>query len=110
MAITREELIKVARLARLRLSESELFALASDLERITQYVGQLAEVPVSDGQYRPVLPLIRTHDGMREDSVRRWFSANRATAGAFESKDGYFRVPPVIDKTLGSRDGASPSA
>lgn len=44
--ITREDVKKITDLARIELDADEMHALAGDLERIVDYVGQLKEVHV----------------------------------------------------------------
>lgn len=45
--LTREDILKLAQLARLQLSDDEVTAYADELSEILQYVEQLADVDVS---------------------------------------------------------------
>ena len=50
MSITREEILQIANLARLRLTDSESEELSDDLNQILEYVDTLASVPVPEGE------------------------------------------------------------
>lgn len=94
MKITREEVEKVARLARLQLSPEEAERMASQLDSILTYVEKLNELD-TDG----VKPLSHPHDGInafRDDAVRASLSRDRALAGAPLENGDSFVVPRVI--------------
>lgn len=44
MAITRDELLHLAKLSAIKLSDNEVESLGQDLDNIVSYVGQLAEI------------------------------------------------------------------
>jgi aspartyl/glutamyl-tRNA(Asn/Gln) amidotransferase C subunit len=50
MSITREEILQISKLARLRLSSSESEELSHDLSQILEYVDTLAALQVPDGE------------------------------------------------------------
>ena len=50
MSITREEILQIATLARLRLTDSESEDLSHDLSQILEYVDTLASLQVPDGE------------------------------------------------------------
>ena len=50
MSITREEIIQIANLARLRLTDSESESLSDDLNQILEYVDTLASLEVPEGE------------------------------------------------------------
>ena len=68
MAITRAEVEKVARLARLQLSEAELARLTTELGQIVGYVDQLAEVDTTGVE--PMAHAVELHNVFAEDHVR----------------------------------------
>jgi aspartyl-tRNA(Asn)/glutamyl-tRNA(Gln) amidotransferase subunit C len=96
MAITREEVAHIAKLARLELSEEELGRLGQDLTRISAYVDQLAEVRESATDIAPALPLIPNAVALREDVVQPSLPRDVVLSGAPDADDGYFKVPKVI--------------
>ena len=50
MSITREEILRIAILARLRLTDSESEDLSDDLNQILEYVDMLASLRVPEGE------------------------------------------------------------
>jgi aspartyl-tRNA(Asn)/glutamyl-tRNA(Gln) amidotransferase subunit C len=68
MSITRQEVEHLARLAELSVPEAEMAALAAQVSRILEYVGQLAEV----GPHESAPPHLAGPSALtlREDEVR----------------------------------------
>lgn len=89
------EVLRVARLARLKLADSEVDVYARQLTDILQYVEQLEEVP-TDG----VEPM--AHPGgvtnvLRDDVVTESLPVAEALANAPRSDGRYFVVPAILD-------------
>ena len=76
--ISREDILNLAQLARLELSESEIVSLQKDISHILEYVGQVAAVSVP--QQAGVLSPVRNI--MRNDTPR---DANDSLAGKREA-------------------------
>lgn len=91
MSLTREEVEKVAQLAELRVRPEELPALAGQLARIVDYVGQLAEVGA--GEEAPPFLAGPPQVALREDVVRPAPLVRGPEALAPEFRDGFFLVP-----------------
>jgi aspartyl-tRNA(Asn)/glutamyl-tRNA(Gln) amidotransferase subunit C len=97
MAITREEVLKTARLAHLHLSEHEVRMFTGQLSEIIDYVDQLKELDVSG-----VPPMSHSTLGehvertWREDAARPGLGAEAAVANGPETFRGFFKVPSVI--------------
>lgn len=94
MSLSTHELQKIARLARLSLSDEELNRLGEDLSRIVNFVDQLAEVDVSD-----VEPM--SHAGDRSlvfrDDFARPGLGRRAIDASAGYEDGLIRVPKIVE-------------
>ncbi|MAB90648.1 MAG: Asp-tRNA(Asn)/Glu-tRNA(Gln) amidotransferase GatCAB subunit C [Planctomycetes bacterium] len=90
-----ETVLKVARLARLELSEEESARLAVELGRILGHVDRLEELDVTD--VPPVMHGTGGSDVYREDAAGPTLSVRDALANAPDAADGCFRVPKVID-------------
>ena len=94
-SITRAEVAHLARLARIDLRESQLDALAGQLDVILTSVARVNEVAAQDiAPMSHALPLTNV---MREDVVRPGLTQDVALAGAPEREDGRFRVPRILD-------------
>jgi aspartyl-tRNA(Asn)/glutamyl-tRNA(Gln) amidotransferase subunit C len=91
MAISRAEVVHVARLARLALTEEELDRFAGQLDAILEAVGKVAELDLADVE--PTLHPLALANVWAEDEPRPCLSAEEALANAPEAEDGAFRVP-----------------
>jgi aspartyl-tRNA(Asn)/glutamyl-tRNA(Gln) amidotransferase subunit C len=97
MAITRETVLHIAKLARLELSSAELDHMQRDLGSILEYVDSLREldtasVPETTQVGAPTAPL-------REDSVVVGLSNQVALEQAPRSAAGGFAVPAFVDES-----------
>ncbi len=99
MGIDRKTVEHVAKLSRLELGDDEIETFTSELARIVEYFDQLRELDVSKDQ-----PMAHAAEGalLREDELGRSLPRAKALDGAPGARDGFFRVPPVIDGGAGS--------
>jgi len=101
MKITREDVLKVAALAYLELSEEEVEKFRGQLDSILTYVEQLNAIDTTN-----IEPMAQALSGLsvdegtplREDVVVRCDVRDAALAGAPDPAPPYFRVPKVIEK------------
>ena len=95
MALTMEDVRKVALLARLRLSDDELAVMQQQLSSILGYVDMLQEVDVTGvpttAQVTDVVNIVRP------DEVRPSLSVEAALENAPAQAEGYFKVKPVFE-------------
>jgi aspartyl-tRNA(Asn)/glutamyl-tRNA(Gln) amidotransferase subunit C len=91
MAISREEVLHVARLARLELGEDELERFAEQLNAIVEAVGKVGELDL-DGVEPTAHPLDLVNV-WAEDEPRPCLSVEDALANAPDHDGGSFRVP-----------------
>jgi aspartyl-tRNA(Asn)/glutamyl-tRNA(Gln) amidotransferase subunit C len=96
MAITAQDVVHTANLARLALTDEEIERFGRELTRITEYMAQLSEAITGDESPEPVLPLIKDAEALRDDVVTASFDQRTAVSQAPDSKDGFFQVPKVI--------------
>jgi len=94
MAITRADVEKVALLARLQLSETELTTLTDELAQIVTYVDQLAEVDTEGVE--PMAHAVEVHSVFADDEVRPSLSREQALANAPCHNGQVYLVPPVL--------------
>ncbi len=93
MAITREDVLHVARLARLELTDEETERLGGQLGAILDAVGKVAELDLSD--VPPTSHSLDLVNVWAEDEPRPSLAVDDALANAPEREDGFFRVPPT---------------
>ncbi len=94
MKITKEEVEKVAKLARLDLPEEEAERMAGQLDGILAYVEKLNELDT-----KKVKPTSHPHDSVnafREDKVRDSLPHDKALANAPADDGDSFTVPRII--------------
>lgn len=91
MAITREQVVHVARLARLEIPEGEIDAIRAQLGDILDAVSKVSELDLSavEPTSHP-LDLVNVWD---EDEARPSLSPDEALRNAPDPADGAFRVP-----------------
>jgi aspartyl-tRNA(Asn)/glutamyl-tRNA(Gln) amidotransferase subunit C len=98
VAITREEVLKIAELARLRFSEEELVAFTAQFQRILDYVEQLKQVNVNEVEPTSHVSLAADYERhiFREDETRPSLPVEESLANAPDPGSGHFRVPKVL--------------
>lgn len=94
MALTADDVARLAGLARLHLSEAECAELAPELDIILSAVEQVSEAAREDIPLMShALPLTNV---MRADVVTPSLTPGQALAGAPAEEDGRFRVPQIL--------------
>jgi aspartyl-tRNA(Asn)/glutamyl-tRNA(Gln) amidotransferase subunit C len=94
MSLSRDEVSKVAELARLELSEQDLLTFAHQLGAILDYINQLQQVN-TDG-VEPLAHALDLHDVFRDDLPVPSLSEDEALANAPARKGNFYRVPAVF--------------
>ena len=95
MAITREEVLHVARLARLALSEDEAVRLREQLGNILDYIRQLDTLDTKD--VVPTSHAVEMGTPFRDDAVHRFGDKEAILSNAPDRFEDFFRVPRIIE-------------
>lgn len=105
MKISREDVLRVAELAHLELSDAEVATLQQQLDSILTYMEKLNELDTSKVEpMAQVLAATSVSRGAGDDMALRPDTpaasnvANEAIAGSPDPSPPYFRVPKVIEK------------
>jgi aspartyl-tRNA(Asn)/glutamyl-tRNA(Gln) amidotransferase subunit C len=93
MAISRDEVLHVARLARLALSDDEIDRLGAQLNAILEAVGKVSELDLADVE--PTAHPLDLVNVWAEDEPEESLSVEEALANAPDREAGFFRVPPA---------------
>jgi aspartyl-tRNA(Asn)/glutamyl-tRNA(Gln) amidotransferase subunit C len=93
MAITREDVLHVARLARLEIPEDEIERVQAELGAILEAVGKVSELDLEGVE--PTSHPLDLANVWGEDGPRPSLSRADALANAPDPEDGSFRVPAV---------------
>ncbi len=100
MKITREDVVRVADLAYLDLSETELETYRKQIDEILEYIGKLNELDTTNVEpMAQVLADDQTADAtLRDDVIVPCDVAPEILKQAPDPEPPYFRVPKVIER------------
>jgi len=93
MAISREEVLHVAQLARLELTDDEVERFREQLSAILDAVSKVSELDLDD--IPPTSHPLEIANAWAEDVPRPCLSLDEAFANAPDRDDDYFRSPPA---------------
>ena len=96
MAISREEVEHIAKLARLQLTDEEIQRFQVELGKIIEYFDQLKKLDTEN--VPPMTHAVPIENVLREDKVESSLSAQEALQNAPEKKNSYFQVPKVVGR------------
>ncbi|HEY0417754.1 MAG TPA: Asp-tRNA(Asn)/Glu-tRNA(Gln) amidotransferase subunit GatC [Gaiellaceae bacterium] len=91
--ITTEEVLHVARLARLQLSDEEVVRFQEQLSNILEAVSKVSELDLSD--VPPTAHPLEIANAWAEDEPRPCLPLDDVFANAPDRDDDYFRTPPA---------------
>ncbi|GMV49585.1 MAG: Glutamyl-tRNA(Gln) amidotransferase subunit C [Nitrospirae bacterium] len=97
MEITKQEVEKVAKLARLALTEAEIAAFGQQLSQIVAYVQKLKSFPTEGVE--PTATVLGQTNVFRPDQVEASLVPDQAIANAPDGEAQCFRVPKIIQET-----------
>jgi aspartyl-tRNA(Asn)/glutamyl-tRNA(Gln) amidotransferase subunit C len=94
--ITRDDVLHVANLARLHLTEDEVDRMRVQLSNILEAIETLRDVDTS--AVGPTASVIQLENVMREDVVEAALTRDAALANAPLRDDPFLRVPTVLEE------------
>ena len=92
MAISREDVLHVAKLARLEIPEGDIERVQEELGAILDAVGKVSELDLADVE--PTSHPLDLVNVLADDEPRPSLAREDALANAPDPSDGAFRVPP----------------
>ena len=92
--ITAEQVVHVARLSRLELSDEQRRKFAAQLESILEYVAKISQVDVSGVE--PMAHALPLHNVLREDVVEPSLPLEKVLMNAPEVDGPFFKVPKIL--------------
>jgi aspartyl-tRNA(Asn)/glutamyl-tRNA(Gln) amidotransferase subunit C len=93
IAISKDEVLHVARLARLALTEEEVERLGAQLNAILEAVGKVGELDLEGVE--PTAHPLDLVNVWAEDEPRPSLPVEEALANAPDREAGFFKVPPA---------------
>ena len=95
MSIDTKTAAKVAHLARIRVEDDKLPALAQEFNNILGFIEQLNEVDVEGVE--PMTSVTPMRLKRREDQVSDGDQQDKVLSNAPDSREGFFAVPKVVE-------------
>ena len=89
--ISRDQVLHVARLARLRLSEDEIDRMSRELSSVLDHIEKISELDLSDVE--PTSHVVAVENVLRPDEPRESWPKERVLSSAPDASQGGFRVP-----------------
>ncbi len=97
MSLSRQDVAKVGRLARLALSEADLERMTGELTKIVGFVSQLGELDTD--AVEPLAHPLDTKNVFREDQPAPSLTTEQALASAPRHDGACFLVPAVLGES-----------
>lgn len=94
MKISPEEVAKVAKLARLDLSQEKIELFAGQLDDILNYMDKLGELDTSEVE--PLYSPVENTTVLRSDEPRKEYSRDEVLSNAPEQDGQFFIVPRIV--------------
>jgi aspartyl-tRNA(Asn)/glutamyl-tRNA(Gln) amidotransferase subunit C len=95
MKISKEDVIKVAELARLEFSDEETGKFTEQMGNILGYIERLNELDTDNVE--PTSHVLDISTPLREDTVVKLLTIEEVLQNAPETEDDFFVVPQVIE-------------
>ena len=95
MSIDRATAAKVAKLARIKVEDEDLPALADEFNAILGFIEQLQELDVENVE--PMTSVTPMHLPRREDVVTDGDQQAKVLSNAPDAREGFFAVPKVVE-------------
>jgi aspartyl-tRNA(Asn)/glutamyl-tRNA(Gln) amidotransferase subunit C len=96
MALTRDQVAHVARLARLAFSDAELDRFTAQLAKILEHAEQVSALATED--VPPTAHPLPLKNVFREDQIGVCLPLEKALSTAPEAEDDRFRVPRIVEE------------
>jgi|SRR5438552_3006580 len=93
--LTRAEVLKVANLARLKLSDAEVDDCTAKLGSVLAYVELLSEIDTEDVE--PMVHAVELSNVFRSDEVLPSLTRDEALSNAPKTDGRFFLVPQILD-------------
>jgi len=95
MKLSRDQVLHIAELAKLSLTDEETALFAEQLSDILEYAEMLNDLDTE--AISPTAQAIYMRNITRPDEVRPSLTPEEALANAPQRQDGYFKVKPILE-------------
>ena len=95
MAVDKNTVAQIAKLARIKVDDAQQEALTEELSNILGWIDELGELDTEGVQ--PMTSVVEVQHSLRKDAVKDGDRQHDILKNAPESKHGYFVVPRVVE-------------
>lgn len=95
MSVDADTVRRIAKLARIAVTEDEVGPLVGELNQILDWVEQLGEVPTED--VAPMTSAVAATARLRADDVTDGGVPDKVLGNAPDAREGHFTVPKVVE-------------
>lgn len=92
--LSEDDVLKVASLSRLKLSETEVNALGKQMGSVLKYIAMLDELDTES--IEPMAHAIEISNVFREDQLQESLPRDKALSNAPQTDGNYFLVPAIL--------------
>ncbi len=96
MSVTKDDVKKIAELARLEFTDSEIENYTTEMNKILGYVEKLNELDTRE--FEPLSHPIENNNVFREDTINISTDREKALKNAPDKTSEHFKVPKVISQ------------
>lgn len=93
-SLTEDDVLKVASLSRLKLSETEVDNLGKQMGSVLKYIDMLSELDTDS--IEPMAHAIEISNVFREDQLQESLPREKALSNAPQTDGNYFLVPAIL--------------
>jgi len=94
MSVDKNEILKIASLAKLKFNDDEIEKFTYQFNEILNYINKLNEINTDNVE--PLSHPLEINSVMRNDELKISISTNKALMNAPDKDDRFFKVPKVI--------------
>ena len=92
--LSEDDVLKVASLSRLKLSETEVHTLGNQMESVLKYIDMLNELDTES--IEPMAHAIEISNVFRNDQLQESLPRDKALSNAPQTDGNYFLVPAIL--------------
>ncbi|QDT99094.1 Asp-tRNA(Asn)/Glu-tRNA(Gln) amidotransferase subunit GatC [Gimesia aquarii] len=92
--LSEDDVLKVASLSRLKLSETEVHTLGKQMESVLKYIDMLNELDTES--IEPMAHAIEISNVFRNDQLQESLPRDKALSNAPQTDGNYFLVPAIL--------------
>jgi len=93
--ITKEDVKQLANVSQIAMTDEEAENYVTEMQSIVDFATMLQELNTDDVE--PTIHILQETNVLRPDEPKRLLTQEEALKNAPEAKDGYFKVPAILD-------------